>query len=273
MVAQAPPTLLYGPNLPELYLRTDGRGQAVRSRTNQHLVLTPEVFDRRDTVRMSSLLHQLDICRSELHAGRCQLLDAGQHTEPLMPLAQPNWDSPEGQALLDLCGSDPARQFLRAWVEMQWGDADGAPGADGSRFASVLERGMALGELASHLLHMPALVPEVWMNYFGPNKTLADEKHLAANPGRVDFLLLAEGQSIIIELDGPSHYCSWDPRDGSYSGPSEERYTRSLHRRRTMERRGFKVVVFSNQEVRQAMADPDDCMRLVWQLPGFVLPF
>ena len=115
----------------------------------------------------------------------------------------------------------------------------------------------------------PALIPETWLNYVGPDKTEADERHLAENPSRVDFVVFVEGRKYVIEIDGPSHYADFDEQERTYT-VSEERYAKNLAIERSLRRQGWEINRFANVEVMRASGD--DFVRLLVsaELPGLV---
>jgi len=102
------------------------------------------------------------------------------------------------------------------------------------------------------LSNMPALVPQVWLNYIydshlGPKDP--ERAYLRANPSRVDFIMLWQGMRHIIEIDGPEHYAS--PKGDKYI-IDEEQYTKNLMIERSLRNLGWMVHRFSNLEVLQS---------------------
>jgi very-short-patch-repair endonuclease len=117
-------------------------------------------------------------------------------------------------------------------------------------------------------MSFPALIPEVWLNYLGPQKSADDEIHLSENPSRVDFVMIAEGKKCVIEIDGKSHYADYDEEARRWS-VSERRYTRNLRIERSLRNQGWEIFRFSDLEVN-ACTDAQ-FPRLVEHLPGMKL--
>jgi hypothetical protein len=115
----------------------------------------------------------------------------------------------------------------------------------------------------------PALIPEVWLNYVGYDKTVEDEVHLRENPQRVDFVLFAEGSKAVIEVDGPSHYADFD--EGSRTWTINERlYAKNLAIERSLRRQRWEIYRFANLEVDEAVTN-DEFVLLVQDVRGFVV--
>lgn len=86
----------------------------------------------------------------------------------------------------------------------------------------------------------PALLPQVYMHYDPKTiKELFGEKRLIHQ--RMDFLILANGHRIIIEIDGIQHYS-----DGNSASPSK--YAEMVKYDRNMKLHGYEVFRFGGQE-------------------------
>ncbi len=112
---------------------------------------------------------------------------------------------------------------------------------------------------ARKILAMPALIPQVWVNwlhYDAADKERADQiKNL---PLRVDFLMYWENRWIIIEFDGVSHFS--DIVDIAPSGNirlegSMEKYTQHLRKDRWLRQQGYEVWRFSDLEIDEIEKD------------------
>jgi hypothetical protein len=121
--------------------------------------------------------------------------------------------------------------------------------------------------LTDLVFDFPAAIPEVWLNYVGYDKTTEDEAHLAENPQRVDFVILADGRRCVVEIDGPSHYADYDEETRSYT-VNEDRYAKNLAIERSLRRHGWEIHRFANVEVDR-VTDDGDFVRLAEHLPGF----
>jgi len=120
--------------------------------------------------------------------------------------------------------------------------------------------------LTDLVFSFPALVPEVWLNAVGPDRTVEDEKHLGENPQRVDFVMLANGKKCVIEIDGPSgHYADYDEITHTYS-VNESLYAKNLKIERSLRRQGWEIHRFANVEVNGV--GNDEFTALVGYLPG-----
>jgi hypothetical protein len=105
--------------------------------------------------------------------------------------------------------------------------------------------------LRTSLYHFPALIPQVWLRHIyepslGPTDPLRDEAY-----SRVDFVVLWNGKKVVIEIDGPEHYASWDKTNREWK-VSEQIYTRNLVRERQLRKNGWEFVRLSNQEIQEA---------------------
>ena len=284
---ELPDPLIYGPDFPKLKLVMREGRQRFESTTNQNLRLSPQDFTDRRTYTMARFLTAHGPCRDCAHLvglGRPDRPFEEAHKCPLvwtiddrLGRMEPSYaDCPSFQILLGYCDTEPQRAFLtsycrsltatgfsyavRDFVEPDYpAIADDAwPRAARATMLRRLSR--------EQQLNYPALIPEVWLNYIGYEKTVEDVEHLRENPQRVDFVMLAEGKRCVIEIDGPSHYADYTPSEG-YT-VSEERYTKNLRVERSLRRQGWDIYRFSNLEVLRA-ADNDDTFRqLVADLPG-----
>jgi hypothetical protein len=264
-------------------LMRDGR-QVFESRTNRNLFLHRD-FDSNGegTFTLARLLHRLGSwtdCFPLLFEtwwftddGKLRFNDWA---------STPDWDNCLPlQDLAGYCQSDSQRAFFWRYVSSQY--RVGVAKAWEEWFA--LLRGRA--DLDGHLYSpsdqygdeglvwkimdlefgFPAAIPEVWLNYVGWDKTTEDEAHLAENPQRVDFVILAHGQKCVVEIDGPSHYADYDEQSRSYA-VNEHRYAKNLAIERSLRRHGWEIHRFANVEI-DGITEDDDFVRLAEHLPGF----
>jgi very-short-patch-repair endonuclease len=96
-------------------------------------------------------------------------------------------------------------------------------------------------------LTAPVLLPQVWINYEFGTQTWRGQL-----PSRVDFACFFRGQKHTIEIDGSSHYSSWDEGKRCYVADGGERYTATLRRDRWLRQLGWKSHRFSNYEIDAA---------------------
>jgi hypothetical protein len=100
-------------------------------------------------------------------------------------------------------------------------------------------------------LRYPALIPQVWLNwlYATDQTNVLDE-----NPSRVDFVAFAAGRRHAVEIDGPSHYASYDETTRSYT-VDEQAYARNLKIARSLQRQRWHLTRIARIEVREAMPE------------------
>jgi hypothetical protein len=293
VVVTGPPSgypfpIVYGPDFPEFKMLMRGGHQVFESRTNQNLFLDEnpfmEDFDASGTLTMATLLAYVSTWQ-ERAATLFELIGAddkdidwhGFHDEP-------NWEACPGCTdLLNYCGSASSRSFLLSWWRTQYARGLGLAWEQWTdwvrRVAESRGRGTLdfvansggphafVQTLVDLVFSFPALVPEVWLNAVGPDRTVEDERHLGENPQRVDFVLLANGKKCVIEIDGPSgHYADYDEGTHTYS-VNEALYAKNLKIERSLRRQGWEIHRFANVEVR-GVGD-EEFIALVSYLPGY----
>jgi hypothetical protein len=92
----------------------------------------------------------------------------------------------------------------------------------------------------------------------------------------VDFVAFVHAQGQIIEIDGPSHYATYDEGTHEYT-LDEDAYARNLKVARYLEAEGWQLTRIGRSEVREAMKalDTDDftfgfaCIELMRLLPFY----
>lgn len=92
-------------------------------------------------------------------------------------------------------------------------------------------------------LESPALIPQVWLNY-----TYEEKEVLGGAPSRVDFLFIRQNKLHVVEIDGPSHYATYDESTRKYT-VDEQRYTDNLRVERALQKQGIEIHRFSNWEI------------------------
>ncbi|HSF60932.1 MAG TPA: hypothetical protein VLA69_04505 [Gaiellaceae bacterium] len=271
-----PEPVVFGPSFPQFTMATKDGRQRFESRTNQNLFLSEWDFNESGTFTMARLLR-----KTATQAEYWRLIwdevyvdDAGKLEDWRNLLDEPDWDASEAfMRLLGFCKWEPEERFFREWARAQfsrgigdaWIEYRNRSGSEmplpGHGFGSIVDGFLDV------VLDFPALIPETWLNYPGPEKTAADEQHLAENPQRVDFVFFAEGKKGVIEIDGPSHYADWVGDSDRYI-VNEERYAKNLAIERSLRRQGWEIHRFANVEVMRASGD--DFVRLITsaQLPG-----
>ena len=265
-----PSPIIFGPAFPNLRLIMKHGTQSVESRTNRNLFLGSYDFTDDGTYTMGRFLQQLGACK-EAHTaadGWCPMLFGaeeryddyfGNHTEHVL-LAKPQIGACPGVGgLLELCQTESQRRFLKFWCESQATYASEGWDEEAETPSQHTRAGMQAR------LGFPALIPEVWLNYLGPDKSADDEIHLEENPSRVDFVLFGRGRKAVVEIDGPSHYADFNESTRRYV-VSEQRYTKNLRIERSLKDHGWEVHRFSDYEIK---AVPEDRFwKLVRHLPG-----
>jgi len=282
-----PCPIVYGPDFPQFKMLMRHGRQVFESRTNQNLFLDEQPwsddFDSSGTFTMAGFLARICSWKE-----RAALLfdgifgDEGSTTFDWLGIRdEPDWDGcPPCADLINYCDSDAQRSFLRSWwrtqyargLEEAWRQWTNWLGRVAeARRHELLDPVAARGRtafvqaLTNLVFSFPALVPEVWLNYVGPEKTVEDEEHLRENPQRVDFVMIAAGKKCVIEIDGPSHYADYDRESRRYS-INENLYAKNLKIERSLRRQGWQIHRFANVEVKDV---PDDeFVELVRHLPG-----
>lgn len=97
---------------------------------------------------------------------------------------------------------------------------------------------------------LPALIPNVYVNWLFSKEERAKSK----KPFLVDFIFKSSefgtNNIVIIEIDGQSHYATYDQRHKKYES-SEEVYAEHLIRDRWLRKQGFKVFRIGNSEIKK----------------------
>jgi very-short-patch-repair endonuclease len=275
---------MYGPSFPKIRMVMKEGVQYFESRTNQNLFLGDGDFDADGTFTMARFLQTLPPCRdcgSNTDVKRCCPLVVKEVTwDGDVPRAWKLHDVPDLRScpgvdlLLGYCDTDSQKRFLNAYLlalyprgfDFAFSLADGPQIIERSDDFRRLELLHKTERLAlDDQLSFPALIPEAWLNAIGAERTVEDEEHLDENPQRVDFVLFLERRRCVIEVDGPSHYATFDEASRTYE-VSEERYTRNLRIERSLRRQGWEIYRFSNYEVRNAKMD--DFKKLLSAIPG-----
>jgi hypothetical protein len=246
--------------------------QRFESRTNQNLFLSASDFDEHGTYSMGRFLLGNEACRVCHRESWCPLLFAdvdasGWKVWGTVSKESPQWDACPGWGCLrDLLEWRTQRLFFDAYCAL-YGDL--VQGFDEAVREHVEEGGEGLRSAESVALKtrlsFPALIPEVWLNVIGRNRTREDEEHLEENPQRVDFVMLAEGRKCVIEIDGPSHYAQYDKTLDMYVA-DERQYTKNLRIERSLRRQEWEIFRFSNLEVESAVNE-DRFLELILDLP------
>ena len=261
-----PDPVIYGPDFPRIRMVTRGGRQQFESPTNQNLFLDADWdFDRRGTFTMGRFLRQSDACR-ECHAKRwCPLLIDGVFGDdsdgPTVVTgadlkSPPDWEAcPTFGYLRGYVEWDAQRLFFEHYCKEKVKSAD----LLARSLAQLAEesQGVVLSDhervVTDALLPFPALIPEVWLNVIGRDRTVEDEAHLEHNPHRVDFVMFANGRKCVVEVDGPGgHYGRYDKVLDTYIA-DEELYTKNLRVERSLRRQGWSIYRFSNWEIKQAV--------------------
>ncbi len=260
--------------------------QVFESRTNQNLFLDTEDFNADGTFTMARLLRTVSPCQG------CGDPKNGEEVACPLVVENSNWvdgrptswtmnETPQFSAcpgidlLVGYCDSDAQKRFLVAYclalfatgfeMAMRLAKIHEIIGR-AKRSYSSLEFLRASERFAlDELLAFPALIPEVWLNAIGAERTEEDIAHLSENPQRVDFVLFPEWKRCVIEIDGPSHYATYDEAARRYD-VSEELYTKNLRIERSLRRQGWDIYRFSNHEVKAT--DVQRFRPLVAHVPG-----
>jgi hypothetical protein len=281
-----PRPLMYGPSFPSIRMVMREGAQVFESRTNQNLFLDGEDFTADGTFTMARLLRTLPPCQgcgdphNEVES-TCPMVVQDSDWADGKPTSwtmhgRPQYSACPGMDLLfGYCNSGAQKRFLMAYCMalfarglesvMRLAKIDQViERAEGSytslEFLRATER-FALDEL----LAFPALIPEAWLNAIGADRTEEDVAHLSENPQRVDFVLFPEWKRCVIEIDGPSHYATYDEEARRYD-VSEELYTKNLRIERSLRRQGWDIYRFSNQEVKATYVE--GFRPLVAHVPG-----
>lgn len=100
-------------------------------------------------------------------------------------------------------------------------------------------------------MRFPALIPQVWLNWLH-SASAEEQRRLDDNPSRVDFVAFWAGERHIIEIDGPSHYASYNETTRTYS-VDEREYARNLKIARSLGIDEWKLTRIARIEIRDVM--------------------
>lgn len=244
-----PPTIVYGSETPDLRMSMKGGVQRVFCNNNRTLHLSSESLNDEGTYEMGALLGSLcrELCRpartfphqpcpafvSSWKVGKKDY--PGLATVEMRPV--PEWEACAGvHALLEANDTLEERFLLRSYlgdrfghervwrdelvsdwnshwhrVENRWGEWSRSAVFDAMLWATI---------------RCPALIPQAWLNYlFAASED--EQKILDRYPSRVDFIAFHGGRRHVVEVDGPSHYASYDERFHDYH-VDERAYARNL---------------------------------------------
>jgi hypothetical protein len=290
-----PPTITFGSKTPNLRFRSKGGRLRVFCLNNENLHLTEEVLEPDGTYEAGLLLshycRKLCVPSRKTRDAPCPAFvksctvgtgtqNKGLATVEMRPT--PAWEQCAGiKFLADLTDTAHERFFFLAYLEDKWSDEyqwrDSLVNDWNSEWHNV-ENGWAensrRGKFEKMLwwtIRYPALIPQVWLNWLhaAPEEEL---RALDENPSRVDFVAFWGGQRHVVEIDGPSHYATYDEVARSYA-PDEKAYARNLKIERTLRRDDWHVTRIGRFEVQEAMDDDNrawyGCVKLLESLPFY----
>lgn len=269
-----PDTIIYGCEMPNIGLRSDGGRQTYFCHKNRNLHLTEADFPA-GTYEAGRLLGALceEFCVRKREADKafsapCPALvssymvgteNRGLATVELRPT--PQWSlCPGAQLLLDTTQTKEERYFLETYLGHKY--VNESPWRKDlveqwNESWQMIEEGFLestrrerFEQMLWKTLRFPALIPQVWLNRVARSEEHA--KMLDENPSRVDFMAFYHGEGHIIEIDGPSHYADWD---GQTYKIDEQAYARNLRIERSLRRSGWHVTRIGRSEVRDAMSE------------------
>lgn len=273
-MANYPPNLIYGTETPDLRFQLDGH--RVFCRRNATLHLSDDDFDS-GTFEAGRFLGNL--CKThcapqrkwgepcpafvESHTLDARREDFWEDLATVKLLPEPEFDRCAGfRTLFDMRHTPEERFLLRCYYGMQarlasasraqlrdaWNAAWHVAEAGWDSRVDVFDAGMW------STLTYPALIPQVWLNWLSATDR---DTLLSENPSRVDFVAFAEGRSHAVEIDGPSHYATYDAVTRSYA-VDEYEYARNLKIARSLERQRWHLTRVARIEVREAMSKAAD---------------
>ena len=120
-------------------------------------------------------------------------------------------------------------------------------------------------------IRVPALIPEVWLNHvFDPTRHPDEERTaLQGAPKRVDFIFIQRGELHVVEVDGPSHYATYDRASRKYE-VDEKLYTDNLRVERSLRGQGIEIHRLSNWEILNST--DDQLVQLIEEVLGIRMP-
>lgn len=286
-----PPTLIYGSEMPDIRFRSRGGQHVFFCRRNRNLHLADD-----------DLLHgtyQAGTLLSELCREFC--LPKRKHTHAPCPAFVGSYkvgrDENEGLAsvelrkvadlaqcagvakLLDMTETPEERFLLSSYLDNQmYREAEWRRSlvalwnkhwthvTDG--WDTKSRRGK-FDQALWWTLRFPALIPQVWLNWLH-SASEEDLKILDEYPSRVDFVAFWNGERHLIEVDGPSHYASYDERVRRYE-VDERAYARNLKIARSLQRDGWNLTRIARIEIRDVL-EIEDPLFEVFPMLG-LLPF
>lgn len=224
---------------------------------------------RKDTSEKEALrIHTVEL-RETARPDKCRVIKA--LLDPLQSSAQRRlaevyyaaaftpsfWDGTEQRYKRDLRRSLGA--FLAQWHKAQM--YLGRFGTPAGLCSVILEA-----------IRVPALIPEVWLNHvFDPTRH-PDEERIALKgaPKRVDFIFIQGGKLHVVEVDGPSHYATYDSASRKYE-VDEKLYTDNLRVERNLRGQGIEIHRLSNWEILNSTHD--QLVQLIREVLGIQMPF
>jgi hypothetical protein len=265
-----PPTIIFGTKPPELRLKHRNGTQTYFCTRNDNLHLRPLDFIDGTFQAGKLLAHLCSKHCSPLRRGDepCRAFvseyKVGVENKGLADVTMrrsPEWDQCAGVAhLLSLCQTEDERHFLLEYLtdqcmdEAKWRNHLVATwNAHWHRVpngAGASCRRARFGGMLWQTLRFPALIPQVWLNWvYGAPEV--EQRLLDENPSRVDFVAFWKNQGHIIEIDGPSHYASWNDMTHEYT-VDERMYARNLKIERSLRRDGWVLTRIGRHELRAA---------------------
>jgi hypothetical protein len=271
-VSLLPPTLIYGSEMPDVRFRWRGKQQTYFCRRNRNLHLAASDLQG-GTYEAGSML--ADLCREFCLPHRkhthqpCPAFTCGYKqgvenkglaTVQLHKITE--FEKCAGvKALLDLTETQEERYFLLSYLEDKGGDSTDWRrelvsdwNAGWSRVPEGWDKTSRRGKfdyLLWRTLRFPALIPQVWLNWLH-SASDEDMKILEEYPSRVDFVAFWNYERHLIEIDGPSHYASYDETRHTYQ-VDERAYARNLKIARSLLRDEWKLTRIARIEVRDVM--------------------
>jgi very-short-patch-repair endonuclease len=156
------------------------------------------------------------------------------------------------EELRELVGSSTEDKFLKLYAQV-------------CAQADTSYSGFERGEFAHHAWSHPALIPQVWVNWYHFDPEDSERAQLAQEePFRVDFMVKDSVSSLgndltVIEIDGPTHFGETEIGPGGelLIEAKMSAYTKHLKKDRWLRKRGWDVVRVSSQEVDDLNGEAD----------------
>lgn len=266
-----PPTLIYGSAMPDVRFRSRGGQHVFFCKNNRNLHLTDEDLPH-GTYEAGSLLSTCcrEFCAPErTKAGThmpCPAFIAshtvGTENKGLASVEKhpyPKWEECPGvQKLLDMTETPEERFFLLSYLDDKGGEEsdwrDQLVEIWNDSWYRVEEgwgetsRRAKFDHMLWWTLRFPALIPQVWLNWLH-SASEEDIKILDEYPSRVDFVGFWNHERHLVEIDGPSHYATYDEKWHQYE-VDERAYARNLKIARSLQRDGWKLTRIARVEIR-----------------------